>query len=249
MSVRLARMACLGFAGISAVVACNVLLLQPGRMPSREEAKAAAEQALAERSRRLGLDERPVVTEPGKPARPGTPEAQRVARHAPLAANLDAESQVEARGPAPPELVRQIQKELSQRGYDPGSIDGTLGHVTRAAIMAFEHDQLLVISGEPSEPLLKAVRAARTVRQRAPAAGEPPPRRGAALEVTRMVQDFLLGLGYEPGKSDGQMQAATERAIREFELDHGLVASGRISGELMQRIVRAAATRRGQARR
>ncbi len=42
------------------------------------------------------------------------------------------------------------------------------------------------------------------------------------------VQKKLLSLGYDPGPVDGQMGHKTERAIRRFQHDHGLRATGRM---------------------
>ena len=53
------------------------------------------------------------------------------------------------------ETIRAIQRELRQRGYGAWSSDGVMRPVTRAAIMAYEHDQGLPLTGEASEALLK----------------------------------------------------------------------------------------------
>jgi peptidoglycan hydrolase-like protein with peptidoglycan-binding domain len=51
----------------------------------------------------------------------------------------------------------------------------------------------------------------------------------------------LSALGYQPGPVNGQLEADTVRAIREFELDKGLVPRGRISPELMAQLTAPAA--------
>ncbi len=60
------------------------------------------------------------------------------------------------------EEIRQIQVLLAEQGYDPGPADGVMGPATRGAIEAFEQDNNLSISGEPSFSLLDALRAAPT---------------------------------------------------------------------------------------
>jgi peptidoglycan hydrolase-like protein with peptidoglycan-binding domain len=55
------------------------------------------------------------------------------------------------------DLVRAVQRELTQRGYNPGPQDGTVSPLTRAAILAYEKDQGLPSTGEASERLLKAM--------------------------------------------------------------------------------------------
>jgi peptidoglycan hydrolase-like protein with peptidoglycan-binding domain len=52
----------------------------------------------------------------------------------------------------------------------------------------------------------------------------------------RLVQQRLGALGYQPGPSDGQLQEATMRAIRDFELDKGLVPKGRVSAEVLAQL-------------
>ena len=54
-----------------------------------------------------------------------------------------------------------------------------------------------------------------------------------AAELVRFVQQSLAALGYQAGPADGQLKAETVRAIREFEMDKGLVPKGRVSAELM----------------
>ncbi len=58
--------------------------------------------------------------------------------------------------------IRQIQVLLAEQGYDPGPADGVMGPSTRRAIEAYEQDNNLSVSGEPSFSLLDALRAAPT---------------------------------------------------------------------------------------
>ncbi len=140
--------------------------------------------------------------------------------------------------------VRAIQRELSARGYQPGQHDGVPGLVTRAAVMAFEYDNNLPITGEPNETLLR-----RIILGVSYAGDTRPGRRAAgsklqAAHVTRTVQQSLLGMGYQPGTADGVVGVDTSRAIREFEMDHGLTPTGRVSGHLVAQLARLAG--RGQ---
>ena len=50
--------------------------------------------------------------------------------------------------------IRRVQTGLSELGYLPGPIDGTLGETTRQAIMEFEGDRRLTVSGEITPELL-----------------------------------------------------------------------------------------------
>jgi peptidoglycan hydrolase-like protein with peptidoglycan-binding domain len=138
------------------------------------------------------------------------------------------------------ELTRAIQRELQARGYETGAVDGVPGFVTRAAIMAFEADRGMALTGEPREALLQAIvlGAAGDVPRTAGSAAEPGPE---AAFVISTVQHALSSLGYAPGSADGRMSADTVRAIRNFEAAQGLRDSGRVSGELAARLARVSA--------
>jgi peptidoglycan hydrolase-like protein with peptidoglycan-binding domain len=133
---------------------------------------------------------------------------------------------------ASPDTIRAIQRELRQKGYGTLATDGTLRPQTRAAIMAYEYDNGLVLTGQASEGLLT-----RILFGGSPAA-EPAGKVGSAeaAELVRLVQQSLAALGYQPGPADGQLKAETVRAIREFEMDKGLVPKGRVSVELMAQL-------------
>jgi Putative peptidoglycan binding domain len=134
------------------------------------------------------------------------------------------------------ETVRAIQRELKLRGYGPVPVNGTIGLATRAAIMAFEHDHGMALSAEASERLLKrivlgAVEPANVSHSVVDRGASP-----RATEVIRSVEQWLAALGYQPGHTDGRLGEETVKAIREFEVDKGLVPRGRISAELVGRL-------------
>jgi peptidoglycan hydrolase-like protein with peptidoglycan-binding domain len=143
------------------------------------------------------------------------------------------------------ETVRAIQRELKLRGYGPVPVNGTIGLSTRAAIMAFEFDHGMALSAEASERLLKRIVLG---------GAEPAdPNRSAidgasarATEVVRSVQQWLAALGYQPGQADGRLGEETVKAIREFEVDKGLVPRGRISAELVGRLNEATTAKSSQ---
>jgi len=139
--------------------------------------------------------------------------------------------------------VRSVQTELAKRGYEPGPPDGASGLVTRAAVMAYEHDQGLPLTADPSPEVLAHLRHGTS----APGAAigiEPSARQTSAHaeQVIKAVQQALAKLGYLGSPPDGSASDETVRAIREFEMDGGLVPSGRISGPLMARLSQQATT-------
>jgi peptidoglycan hydrolase-like protein with peptidoglycan-binding domain len=132
------------------------------------------------------------------------------------------------------DTIRAIQRELKQRGYGPLAADGTMRPVTRAAIMAFEHENRLPLRGEATEDLLKhLVLGAPSLAQTAVASKVQSPH---AEAVVRQVQRLLTERGYRPGPADGRLSAETVAAIRLFERDQGLAPKGRISAEVFSRL-------------
>ncbi|MGD9783879.1 MAG: peptidoglycan-binding protein [Hyphomicrobiaceae bacterium] len=144
-------------------------------------------------------------------------------------------------------VVRHVQQSLSARGYLPGDADGVQGVVTRAAIMAFEHDQGLPLTGEASLTLVAALESSGSASAAAGSAAAAPPS-PEAEQIIRTVQQSLERLGYRPGPTDGRVGSTTAAAIRGFERDHNLPESGRISGLLLVHLARQAERGRLAAR-
>lgn len=141
--------------------------------------------------------------------------------------------------PRPPvgisELTRSIQRELTARGYHPGPVDGIFGLLTRASIMAFQHDRNMPVTGEASENLLKAIILGGSIAGSASREKTVIPEETTAL--IRAVQQILAKMGYDPGPVDGLMGPGTARAIRGFEEQQKMPQKGRISGKLLQSLI------------
>jgi peptidoglycan hydrolase-like protein with peptidoglycan-binding domain len=132
------------------------------------------------------------------------------------------------------DTVRAVQAELNRRGYGPLAVDGVMRAEARAAIMAFEQDHRLALTGEASQALLKQI-----VFGTPAAAGSPGPAEAAsphAQAVIKQAQRLLADRGYRPGAIDGRLSAETVAAIRTFETDQGLVPKGRVSAVVMERL-------------
>lgn len=162
----------------------------------------------------------------------GSTSTSRSQQPAPAAADFDVD------------VVRAVQRELAHRGYEPGPADGLVHPVTRAAVMAYEHDHGLPLTGQPTEALLKAILFGLPA---APGAGSPQEPHPEAREIIRSVQDSLKSLGYPIKSADGRMGPETVRAIREFESRNGLTPSGRVSGALMLKLREALVRKQRQA--
>jgi peptidoglycan hydrolase-like protein with peptidoglycan-binding domain len=147
---------------------------------------------------------------------------------------------------APEQLVTAIQRELAARGYGSSPADGRLGEDTRKAITAFQKDNGLPLTGQPTDELLRYILlgasapagpstgsvASLAVKQ-APAEAKAPPKTDPTV---KQVQQILADLGYAPGPADGAMGRETERAIAAFQSDRKLDANGRITSELLEEI-------------
>lgn len=138
------------------------------------------------------------------------------------------------------DAVLSVQRHLTDRGYEPGPADGVLGEQTRAAIMAYEHDNKLRVSGEPSDKLLKSMILGASPGDPAAASSQLSPENTA---LVKSIQKTLIKLGYDAGPIDGLIGASTNMAIRKFERDRKLPVKGRISGRLVKELREASGGR------
>src|SRR5262249_18579013 len=123
------------FATLAIVI--NVLFMQSGSHPAPffKPAEAASKPSSPE--------SKPMPTVPIRRVEPGAgPAPAKVASPA-------------ARSPG--EIITDIQRELSRRGYYDGPLDGLYGPRTDTAIRDFEHATGLKPSTQPNEALLQAI--------------------------------------------------------------------------------------------
>jgi Putative peptidoglycan binding domain/PRC-barrel domain len=127
--------------------------------------------------------------------------------------------------PRPTNDVAAAQQRLKERGFYSGPVDGVLGPGTAAALRAYQRDRRLEVTGqldaETARTLTNDTAAART-----PAA-EP------VVDI-RTAQRQLRERGYYSGSVDGVMGPATEAALRAFQRDRGLKATGRLDPVTMR---------------
>ncbi|MFO7478582.1 MAG: peptidoglycan-binding domain-containing protein [Methyloceanibacter sp.] len=141
---------------------------------------------------------------------------------------------------APQLLVRAVQRELADRGFDVGAADGRLSDKTRAAISAYQGGHNLPVTGEASDELLRHILLGERAQPAGATgsvgkAGTP----GANEEPdVKAVQQILADLGYAPGPIDGAAGEATRRAIIAFQRDRNVAETGRITPELLAELQR-----------
>ncbi len=157
---------------------------------------------------------------------------------APLTA-LETLTQVSVAASAPTEEVRGLQERLAQWGYDPGPADGLMGPRTRRALLAWQRDQGLEPSGEPTPETTERL-----------AEGGPAPPRDSPLTANERRLDeaarlrpYLLGMqaelrehGYFVGPATEHVTPHLRQAIRAYERDSGLEPSGEVSQALLDHL-------------
>ncbi len=133
---------------------------------------------------------------------------------------------------APRQLVKAVQRELAMRDYYHGHSDGRLTLLTRAAIMAYEADNGLALTGEASETVLHAILLGAAYQK--PKTARPIGPEAKAIIV--QVQSLLILAGHTDVDRSGRLDGATQRAIMAFERANRMPPKGRISARLLQRL-------------
>ncbi|MEX2616165.1 MAG: peptidoglycan-binding protein [Alphaproteobacteria bacterium] len=140
-------------------------------------------------------------------------------------------------------VVAEIQAELNGAGYDAGPSDGLMGNRTRRAIEAYQRQQGLLVTGQPSQGLLDHLRAsARSSDDRTSADADRERR-----QIVRL-QRRLERLDYDV-EATGELDRVTRSAIRSYQQDHGLLVTGEISDALMEHVRASVRAERGSAAR
>lgn len=133
--------------------------------------------------------------------------------------------------------VMSIQSKLSENGYEPGPADGLHGQMTRAAIMAYQHDNGLPVTGEATEGLLRHMILGVSLADVDGRIKSSTPEE--TKKLIKSVQLTLTKLGFDAGPADGLWGATTRAAIEQFERHSKVEARGRISGRLIKLLQKA----------
>ncbi len=195
-----------------------------------------------------------------------TPVVQQIAppvQPAPLAPPVQTTASTSAApltpaGPSP-QVIERIQRDLHERGFYTGAVDGIAGPATSEAVRAFEQRLGVTPNGEANEHVLQLLHTARgrTIRmpvavararsrcqpqpqpvvQRAamqPMPSPVPPEPLTASEEGKIqkIQRGLNRAGYGMVRTDGRMDEGTVAAIKRFEIEHGMPVTGRVSDRL-----------------
>jgi peptidoglycan hydrolase-like protein with peptidoglycan-binding domain len=210
------RLFALIFIGVATAISVNALYLQDPRYAAGG-ANMAAQQDAGARSVTAALPSSAKSVSANEAAPPSAAEPRTVR----------AEPQR-----APEQLVAAVRRELVRNGYEAGLRTAEAGVDLRAAIIAFEFDQGLSMTGEVSEAILKSLLFAGSKGE----AG-PPQRFESRRKLIAEVQEMLSGLGYGGGRADGRLDEETREAIRKFESDRNLTQGGKLTPRVLLEMV------------
>jgi len=141
------------------------------------------------------------------------------------------------------QIVSDIQRELSKRGFFDGPTDGVYGAKTDAAIRDFEQAAGMKPSLQPDEALLRAIMRSAFLAS-SPSAPRPPapiatratPGKPASATHLVAVQRALADFGYGQLKPNGILGPETRAAIERFERERKLPVTGQISDRLLREL-------------
>jgi len=123
-------------------------------------------------------------------------------------------------------LVRRIQQALTEKGYNPGPVDGIAGKRTHEAIRRFQDDRGLAVDGEVTASLL-------AILERSTVQPAPQSLTSADPLLVQKVQRELKRRGYDPGPPDGVVGQQTRQAMRHFLRDRQAALRG-VQAEAVQ---------------
>jgi len=150
-----------------------------------------------------------------------------------LGADLAAQARVQ--------LIANIQRELSRKGFYDGPSDGIWGSKTDAAVRDFLQASDLKINPEANEGLLRAISSYIAKPATAAAGANAPPTDPIAKLIAPSkrivsIQRALADFGYGQIKTTGVYDPETRSAIEKFERDHRLPVTGQISDRFVREL-------------
>ncbi len=130
-----------------------------------------------------------------------------------------------------PRLNVALERELGRRGYSDQLHHRTNG--LKLAVLAYEFDNGLPLTGEPTQALLKRILFDMNQGPRGAFADRAELNSKLVIETQRM----LTGLGFFSGTFSGRVDVWTSNAIRDFERHRALPLTGRLTGETLLELI------------
>lgn len=241
-----ARLTFLGFLALAGAITTNALYFQEpletksgvtGSVAETEEKAAKTLREKAEKPAETGdTNDRQLAGRSAKADRgvpPGDANRPSAARQTAARQPQDETTapRVAPARPLPPEeIIRAIQRELAYRNYAIDRHDGELDVATRLAILNYQYDTGMTLTGRPSEGVLEDILFG-------PFQAAPDGRRIARIEadsaLVARVQTLLSRLGFANLPRTGRLGADTRRALREFAAFRDLRPDGRLTPRLL----------------
>ncbi|HEY1312088.1 MAG TPA: peptidoglycan-binding domain-containing protein [Pseudolabrys sp.] len=138
------------------------------------------------------------------------------------------------------QIINDIQRELSRKGYYDGAADGIWGAKTDSAARDFVQATGLKINADASESLLHAIvlsaPKAKSAPVAAPVRNDPIAELIAPTKQVLAIQRALTDFGYGQIKPTGIYDPATQSAIEKFQRDRKLPVTGQISDQLVREL-------------
>lgn len=128
-------------------------------------------------------------------------------------------------------LHAALRRELGRRGYSSELHVRKNG--LKLAVLAYEFDNGLPLTGEPTEALLKRLLFDINLGPRGAFADRAELNSKLVIEAQKM----LLGLGFFRGTFSGRMDVWTSNAIQDFERYRGLAITGRLTSETLLELI------------
>jgi peptidoglycan hydrolase-like protein with peptidoglycan-binding domain len=138
------------------------------------------------------------------------------------------------------QLIANIQRELSRKGFYDGPSDGIWGSKTDAAVRDFLQASGVKANPDANENLLRAisgyVKPATAVAAPNPPATDPIAKLIAPSKRIVSIQRALADFGYGQIKATGVYDPETRSAIEKLERDHRLPVTGQISDRFVREL-------------
>jgi peptidoglycan hydrolase-like protein with peptidoglycan-binding domain len=169
-------------------------------------------------------------------------------QEATLAPRLQTAPTADAGTQARLQLITNIQRELTRKGFYDGPADGIWGSKTDTAVRDFIQAANLKINAEPSDALLRTVSTSNAKPSNtgsvSNAAADPiarliaPPTAPLVAPSKRItaVQRALTDFGFGQIKPTGVLDADTRAAVEKFERERRLPVDGQISDRLVREL-------------
>jgi len=133
--------------------------------------------------------------------------------------------------PSTPRLYVALQRELALRGYSTQLRVRPNG--LRLGVLAYEFDNGLPLTGDPTDVLLKRILFDGNQGPRGVFAD----RAEVNTKLVTEAQRMLAGLGFFRGTFSGRIDVWTSNAIRDFERHRGIPLTGRLTDQTLLELI------------